>query len=178
MERWLRSVSSEGLGYISRETDAFKTILAAFVAALDKAQETTRPDRLESLLADLDVNPDRYRAALAGGNEALGIPNLKKAPTFLVADPAALAARIFALHPERWHQFLSPFEDRISRQDYLAASRADNRPTERDWLLAFRTAAEAIAAQSTPLERQQILRVLRGYLAFLDPPSTETTPTP
>ena len=175
---WQWSGSSEGLAYTSRETEAFKTILAALIVTLDKAEETIRPDRLETLLKDLESDPTRFRAALAGGNDNLGITNLKEDPIFLAADPAALAARIFALNPDRWHHFLSPFEDRISRQDYLASSRADNRPTERDWLLKFRTATEAIAAQSTPLKRQQILRALRGHLAFLDPPSPETTPTP
>lgn len=177
-EKWHWSESSDGLSYMSRETEGFKTILNALIATLETAQELTRSARLKTLLDDLEIDPERYRAALAGGNDALGIPNLKEDPVFLATDPASLATRIFALHPDRWHQCLSPFKDRIERQERLATQHADNRTTERNWLLAFRTAAEVIAAQSTPLERQQILRALRGYLAFLDPPSTETTPTP
>ena len=176
MEQWQWSESSEGLGYMSRDTDAFKTILTALLAALDTAQEATRPNRLETLLADLDSDPERYRAALGGGNAALGIPDLNEDPVFLAADPTALASRIFALHSERWHRFLSPFKDRIERQDFLTTHHADNRPTERDWLRNFRAAAHEVAEKSTPLKRQQILHVLRGYLAFLDPPAPETDP--
>jgi hypothetical protein len=178
MEQWQWSESSEGLGYMSRDTDAFKTILTALLAALDTAQEATRPNRLETLLADLDSDPERYRAALGGGNAALGIPDLNEDPVFLAADPTALASRIFAFHPDRWHRFLSPFKDRIERQDFLTTHHADNRPTGGDWLRNFRTAAHEVAEKSTALKRQQIFHVLRGYLAFLDPPAPETDPNP
>ncbi|MFN4154577.1 MAG: P-loop NTPase fold protein [Paracoccaceae bacterium] len=176
IERWFSEGQSESRGYLASDTKDFERIRIYLTDALERVQSTTRLERLEALLTDLEVDPTRFTQAVYGhGDISSGIPNLREEPVFLAGDAEKVAGRVFALPPSRWSKFLSPMERRIDRQEFLARDRADGRATERNWLIAFRDAAQLLSKECSPLKSAQMRHALQ-HLSFLDTPLTPPKP--
>jgi hypothetical protein len=160
--------ASRGYGYHQRETKAFQSISAAMLDALEKLRSSSRPKIIEDLLQDLQTDPRRFGTALRGGDKRRNISDLSDDLLFIDADPAIVAEQVFALPPDRWTAFLSPFKERVRRQEQLASHYKDGRPTERQWLEGFRRSAHNLASAASPLKQRQMQWALSA-LAFLDP---------
>lgn len=169
---WMTHDNSEGYGYAARHTEEVKAVRVILRDAMKQLEYSLRPKRLAQLLDELEQDPDRYQRAFWGGERLLDIPDMSRLLVFHGSDAVQIAEHVFSMPPNLWRVFLSPFKDRIERQEFLAAHHTDNRPTERDWLIAFREAALALSTTCTPLKRAQMHSALTGHLSFLDTPSS------
>lgn len=172
--RWrggLDEESAYGLGYAQRDSTEFAEIRDNLKAALDRAFIAANPKRLSDLLARIGDDPVFVLRALEGGDQARAVPDLSDRRLLQGSDPAEIARALFSAPSDHWRNFLSPFRDRIARQENVLDGDGEGHPSERDWMHKFRDAARAIAAESTRIRKAQIECAIAGYLSFLDPPA-------
>lgn len=167
----LHQESAFGLGYSERDTPEFATIRSALIDALDRTFKAANPQRVQDLLTLYETAPDDFRAVISGAGGREGLPRYADDRIFLDADPAAVAQRVFANSPAYWSDFLQPFKDRILIQEGRSVLDQNPAPSERNWLLQFRTHAAELAEASGPVRRAQIRQSLVWHLSFLDTPN-------
>lgn len=169
--RWWRDLDrggALGLGYGEYGTAEFKDIRSVLIATLDRICKAANPLRGQDLLNLLTTNPTELRKFLSGKDVRDELANFADERIFLDADPEAVARRVFASPPNNWHAFLGPFKDRIYYQEGSDRRGESTPPSERNWLLQFRTHAAELAEASSPVRRAQIRDALDEYLSFLD----------
>lgn len=162
--------STFGLEIRQKNTEEFKEICAILVDALDRRFWSENKERGKNLLELAKSDAESFSAVIDNTGRRSGLPNYAHWPVMTGIDPAIAAKTIFSLPADQIGHILAPFKNRIQRLEALAVpGQNSNWPSERDWLLKVRSAAEQLASsENSPIRAAQIRTMIRWNLGFLD----------
>ena len=168
--RTLLDGNTFGLEIKQKKTKEFREICDTLIDALDRRFWSENQVRAESLLELAMTDAASFAAVIDNTGRREGLPNYAHWPVMTGVDPSTAAKVIFALPPAQIGQVLAPFKNRIQRLEAIAAQEQNaDWPSERDWLLRFRSGAEDLAcAASSPIRAAQVRTMLHWNLGFLD----------